>query len=121
MGNTFLNYYYNMPKQLGKFKLVSNLGEGATCKVKLAVDTESNQTCALKIMSGNVEEALQGEVAQELDALKQLKNHTHILQVLDTGVANYGSKGDKAYIALEIAEMGTLFDVVLETGAFPEE
>jgi serine/threonine protein kinase len=38
----------------------------------------------------------------------------------DYGIDSYKDR-QAAYIALELADMGTLFDVVLETGAFSED
>lgn len=38
----------------------------------------------------------------------------------DYGIDTFKTK-QKAYIALELASMGTLFDMVLETGPFQED
>ncbi len=38
-------------KSIGKYTIMRTLGYGGTCKVKLAIDTESGNKVAIKIMS----------------------------------------------------------------------
>lgn len=40
-----------MPKQIGPYNIIKPLGEGASCKVKFAVDTRSGTKVALKLMN----------------------------------------------------------------------
>ena len=40
-----------MPKSIGSYSVIKALGEGASCKVKLAVDTRSGTKVALKLMN----------------------------------------------------------------------
>lgn len=40
-----------MPKSIGSYNVIKALGEGASCKVKLAVDTRSGTKVALKLMN----------------------------------------------------------------------
>ena len=61
-------------------------------------------------------------VKAETTALKKL-NHPNILQVLesDKGLYTNGRKSKEVnYIALELAEHGELFDIILMSGAFDE-
>ena len=40
-----------MPKSIGCYNIIKPLGEGASCKVKLAVDTRNGTKVALKLMN----------------------------------------------------------------------
>ena len=39
-----------MPKRIGNYQIISTLGDGLTCKVKLAFDLDNKQKVALKII-----------------------------------------------------------------------
>lgn len=62
---------------------------------------------------------MQGEVKNEIEALQEL-HHPNLIQVTDCNVDEYKGK-QKAYIALEIAERGTIFDIVANHSAFSED
>ena len=41
-------------KMIGSYAILKTIGHGSTCKVKLAVDTETGQTCAIKIINSEI-------------------------------------------------------------------
>lgn len=42
-----------MPQKIGRYDLLRTLGSGAHSKVKLAVDSETQEKCAVKILKKN--------------------------------------------------------------------
>lgn len=48
-----------MSKSIGSYQIIRALGQGATCKVKLAVDTRNGQKVAIKLMNDIHDETIQ--------------------------------------------------------------
>lgn len=48
-----------MPGRLGKYEILRTLGSGGSCKVKLALDTETGENVAIKIMKYEMTEKMQ--------------------------------------------------------------
>jgi serine/threonine protein kinase len=46
--------YTKMPGTIGKWTIKRTLGTGASCKVKLAVDPDTNRQVAVKIMNDDM-------------------------------------------------------------------
>lgn len=46
-------------KYIGKYKIINTLGDGLTCKVKLAFDTVDKEKVAIKIIKDNLPPAVQ--------------------------------------------------------------
>jgi serine/threonine protein kinase len=44
-----------MKKRIGKYEILRTLGSGASCKVKLGLDTTTNRKVAIKIMNDNMD------------------------------------------------------------------
>lgn len=44
-----------MPGTLGNYKTLHTLGKGASCKVKLALDTATGRKVAIKVMNNNMD------------------------------------------------------------------
>ncbi len=103
------------PKQLmlGRFRLISVLGEGSRGKVFRAEDTKLRRHVALKCMKRpSADAAAQDEAfLQEVRAIAALDHHG-IVRVLETGVA----EGFR-YIALELIEGGTLAALIHGCGS----
>ena len=45
-----------MPGKIGRFEVIRTLGSGASCKVKLGLNTETGRKVAIKIMNDNMDE-----------------------------------------------------------------
>ena len=106
-----------------KYELLRTIGVGASCKVKLAVDMETKQHVAIKILNG-LDQAMEALIMNEVQCLGQL-SHPNILSIQEFGVGEY-KKGGKTvrtvtYIVLDLASTGELFDVVLISGPFSEK
>ena len=103
--------------------MLRTLGSGASCKVKLGVDTESGRKVAIKVMHQNMSEQDKKLVMTEVEALQGLK-HQNIIQQIETGTAEYKKTSGKtrtvSYIVLELALGGELFDFVAISGRFEE-
>jgi BR serine/threonine kinase len=112
-----------MPGNIGKFQVLRTLGSGASCKVKLGIDTESGRKVAIKIMHQNMSEQDKKLVMTEVQALQGLK-HDNIIMQVETGTGEYkklsGKKKTVSYIVLELALGGELFDFVAISGRFEE-
>ena len=52
---------------------------------------------------------------------KEKINHKNILKIIDSGVGLYKNKHERAFVAEEVADMGTLSDLIYETGSLSEE
>jgi len=56
-------------KRIGKYEIGRTLGSGASCKVKLGMDTETGRKCAVKIMSKDLDKDMMKLVMTEVEAL----------------------------------------------------
>jgi len=54
------------------------LGNGASCKVKLGLDTETGRKVAVKIMNDNMDDKFKELVLTEVKAMSELK-HQHVI------------------------------------------
>jgi serine/threonine protein kinase len=63
-----------MPGKIGKYEIVRTLGTGASCKVKLAIDSESGRKVAIKVINDNMDQALKQLVMAEVKAMENLKH-----------------------------------------------
>jgi len=67
-----------MPGNIGRFRTMRTLGHGASCKVKLALDTESGRKVAVKIINDNMDVKMKELVLTEVQAMSELK-HQHVI------------------------------------------
>ena len=111
-------------KHIGKYLILRTLGTGGTCKVKLGSDMETGQHVAIKIIKSDLGDDVLKYVLAEVHAMQSL-HHKNILNQLEYGTAMYekpnGNSREVTYIVLELAEVGDLFDVVANSGAFSED
>ena len=111
-----------MTKTIGKYNILRTLGKGASCKVKLALDTETGRNVAIKIINDNMDANLKKLVMVEVEAMAKLKNE-HVINQLEFGTGTYkkdSSEKNVDYIVLELALGGELFDFVANSGRFQE-
>ncbi len=101
-----------IPKTLGRFEIVSELGRGAMGVVYKGRDPKLERTVALKVIhfGMNKEDEQQLQVKDrflvEARATAQLQ-HSNILTIYDVG-----DEGDLTYIAMEFLEGGSLEDMI---------
>ena len=58
-----------MTSKIGKFELTKNLGSGASCKVKLGIDSTSGEKVAIKILNDNLGPEMKMLILNEINAL----------------------------------------------------
>jgi serine/threonine protein kinase len=68
-----------MPGKIGRFEIMRTLGTGASCKVKLALDTETGKKVAVKIINDNMDLKLKELVMTEVQAMENLE-HPHVIK-----------------------------------------
>ena len=69
-----------MPGKIGRFEISRTLGSGASCKVKLGLDTDSGRKVAVKVMNDNMDAKMQELVMTEVRAMGELKEHPNVVQ-----------------------------------------
>ena len=114
---------------LDHYEIIRTLGKGASAKVKLARDTNTNEQYALKILKRTTESMatrFADMTANEIQALGKI-NHPNIVNVMHSSEnAMYMRKNGNGefavmYLVLELCENGELFDVLFQTGQFEEK
>jgi serine/threonine protein kinase len=96
------------PSQLGKYEILSTLGEGASAVVYLAEDSFSNRKVALKLAKSGAEMGEEERKRFEKLFLNEASlagklNHPNIVGVFDAVI-----EGDTRYIVMEYVAGGTL-------------
>lgn len=106
---------------LGRYILVQNLGAGFNSKVKLGVNTETNQKVAIKILK----DVFNKFISNEIETLSKI-NHPHIVNLIEflpnvDYVKKNGTVKKVTAIVLELAPGGEIFEFLFRTGRFSEE
>ncbi|HEY2410592.1 MAG TPA: serine/threonine-protein kinase [Pirellulaceae bacterium] len=93
-------------ERLGPYKLSRLLGRGGMGAVYAAVNEETGENAAVKLLSGHLadDEAFRVRFKQEIESLKRLL-HPHIVQLY-----GYGEEDGHLYYAMELVEGRTLQD-----------
>src|SRR5687768_8683330 len=94
-------------RRIGKYKLLQELGAGATSVVHLARDEFSGRSVAVKVidaarMSGEEMMLFQRMFIAEATLVGKLR-HPHVVELLDAGIDDHG-----CHIVMEYVEGGTL-------------
>jgi serine/threonine protein kinase len=69
-----------MPKSIGVYNVIKPLGEGASCKVKLACDTRNGTKVALKLMNDIKDPEIHNLLMTEIQIMSGLKHPNVICQ-----------------------------------------
>lgn len=101
--------------RIGKYQVLSTLGEGSFGKVKLAQHLTTGQRVALKIINRKTlaKSDMQGRIEREISYLRLLR-HPHIIKLYDV----IKSK-DEIIMVIEYAGK-ELFDYIVQMGRMPE-
>lgn len=111
---------------IGKYSLLRTLGQGQYGKVKLAINKDTEEQVAIKIMKRkNAAQAFLDLIDNECAVHSQLK-HTNIIELKDYSAQGVekrpsGRSREVYYLALELAKGGELFDYISQTGEFSED
>ena len=103
---------------IGPYLIVKTLGMGTTGKVKLAINQETKQEVAIKVIFKEAFKErpnLQFKIQREI-ALMRLVDHPHLLKI---GEVLESSR--HLYIVLEYASRGELFDFLIERKFLKED
>jgi serine/threonine-protein kinase len=97
-----------MPQEIGRFRLLEPLGEGAMSVVYKAFDPEINRTLAIKLLRGEfaADPEYRYRFLQEAKAAGKL-THPNIVTIFDVGETPEGP-----YIAMEYLEGATLEEMM---------
>jgi WD40 repeat protein len=101
--------------RLGKYHLVRRLGEGGMGVVYAAEDTVLTRRVALKILSGDAQQAPGAEKRFFLEARAAARlNHPNVVAVYD-----FGRQGHVWFIAMELVDGPSAQTVLQQGGPFP--
>jgi len=103
-------------KVIGNYKLGRTLGEGTYGKVKWAVNINTGQEVAIKIMKPQ-EVKDKGDIDREINILKLLK-HPNIVELYES---IHDEVNGKVYLVLELVNGGELFDYIVARGRVKEK
>lgn len=98
------------------YKLGQLLGEGAFAQVKLAVDRETGEKCAVKIIKKKGYDPKEMEfIMREMSIMKSV-SHPNIVNTVDMF-----DTLTHLHIVLEYMSGGELFDIIADAGSFSEQ
>jgi serine/threonine protein kinase len=105
-----------MVKTVGKYELYRTLGEGSFGKVKYAVNKETNEAVAVKILDKDKiqKQNMGAQIKKEISIMKMIK-HDNVVCVKDVFATT-----SKIFIVLELVEGGELFDKITSQGRLNE-
>ena len=106
----------NIP-MLSKYKIKNILGKGTFSTVKLAIDKQTGERIAIKILEKNKIRCNRDfkRIEREISMVKNL-NHANIAHVFDIK-----EDQDRYYIMMEYCENGELFNLILDKHKLSEE
>lgn len=98
------------------YRIGDLLGEGAFAQVKLAVDKESGEKCAIKIIAKHgYDKKEMAYIMREMDIMKSV-SHPNVVDTVDVF-----DSPTHMHIVLEYMQGGELFDIIAEAGSFSEQ
>ncbi|CAI5726996.1 unnamed protein product [Peronospora destructor] len=108
---------WKMVKKVGKYEIGKTLGEGTFGKVKYAVNTETDERVAIKVLDKEKiqKQNMGAQIKKEISIMKMVR-HKHVV-VLKEVLASR----TKIFIVLELITGGELFDKIVSEGRFSEE
>ena len=104
-------------QQLGKYRLIEQIGQGGMASVFKGVDGDTGWDVAVKVMSPVMAQDSQftKRFQREAEVVMRLK-HPHIVPVVD-----YGQDAGYAYLVMPLLEVGSLADKLREGPLTPSE
>lgn len=103
--------------QLGRFRLLKNLGQGAQAVVWLAHDPRLDREVALKVLRPGADRQAIDEWLHEARAVSRLA-HPNIVPVFEADIES-GRQGGQPYMVFEFVAGGTLADRLRNGAALP--
>ncbi|MCF6194617.1 MAG: serine/threonine protein kinase, partial [Kangiellaceae bacterium] len=99
------------PRMLGRYRILDEVGRGATALVYRAYDPQLDRFLAIKLLRQRLakDDAYREGFIREARLAAQL-THSNIVTIYDVGISD-----DKPYIAMELLEGSTLEEVLKRT------
>jgi len=106
-----------MVKKVGKYDIGRTLGEGTFGKVKFAINTETDERVAIKVLDKDKiqKQNMGAQVKKEISIMKMVRN-SHVVQLKEVLASR-----TKIFIVLELITGGELFDKIVSEGRFDED
>lgn len=103
-----------MPQKVGRYEIGKTLGEGTFGKVKYAVNTETGERVAVKILDKEQiqQQNMGAQIKKEISIMKLVK-HPNVVQLKEVLASR-----TKIFIVIEFIAGGELFDKIVEAGKF---
>mmetsp|Transcript_28643 Transcript_28643/g.92219 ORF Transcript_28643/g.92219 Transcript_28643/m.92219 type:complete len:436 (-) Transcript_28643:226-1533(-) len=105
-----------MRKTVGKYDIGRTLGEGTFGKVKFAVNTETGEEVAIKVLDKEriQKQSMGSQIKKEISIMKQLE-HPNVVRLNEVLASR-----TKIFIVLELVTGGELFDLIVKSGRLSE-
>lgn len=106
-----------MVKTVGKYQIGKTLGEGTFGKVKFALNTESGEAVAIKVLDKDKiqKQSMGAQIKREISIMKVVK-HKYVVQLKEVLASR-----TKIFIVLELVTGGELFDKIVAAGKLDED
>ena len=103
-------------KQVGKYEIGRTLGEGTFGKVKHAVNVETQEAVAIKVLDKEriQKQSMGSQIKKEISIMKQLE-HANVVKLNEVLASR-----TKIFIVLELVTGGELFDRIVTSGKLNE-
>ncbi|KAJ8612384.1 hypothetical protein CTAYLR_007941 [Chrysophaeum taylorii] len=103
-------------KTVGKYEIGRTLGEGTFGKVKHAVNTETGEQVAIKVLDKEriQKQSMGAQIKKEISIMKQLE-HPNVVKLKEVLASR-----TKIFIVLELVTGGELFDLIVKSGRLAE-
>ncbi|XP_078176964.1 CBL-interacting protein kinase 24-like isoform X1 [Carex rostrata] len=103
-------------KRVGKYEMGRTIGEGTFAKVKFAVDTDTDNAVAIKVLAKStiLKHKMVHQIKREISIMKIVR-HPYIVRLYEVLASQ-----TKIYIILELVTGGELFDRIVHRGKLPE-
>ena len=105
-----------MPKRVGKYEIHKTLGEGTFGKVKRALNVETNEWVAIKVLDKEKiqKQNMGSQVKKEISIMKLFRD-PNVVQLKEVLASR-----TKIFMVLELVTGGELFDKIVAEGRFTE-
>ncbi|KAG0609814.1 hypothetical protein M758_7G016100 [Ceratodon purpureus] len=104
-------------KKVGKYEVGRTIGKGTFAKVKFAINTETSECVALKVLAKDtiLRNKMVEQIKQEVSIMKMIR-HPNVVRLHEVLASQ-----TKIYIFLEFVSGGELFDKIVHQGRLNEE
>ena len=112
--------------QYGKYELLKLIGQGMTSMVFMCrLASDHSQVYALKVITNDYWSKRKDYILNEMEVLKKLKGHPHIINLVDEGRASFidveGSEWGQHYLIFEYPRAGHLIGMLMDMDPLGED